>query len=316
MFEKYTEAARRVIFYARYEASRLGAEAIGPEHLLLGLLREDKRSVARFLPRRDDAGSIRRRVDEQSAPPPDGTELRREMPLSDDAKKVLAHAHEESHRLSHRHIGMEHLFLGLLCVPGTLAERVLRESGVSLDGARERIGAAGEDATPSESSGRAATWEALASYGRVVGSASRGMKIDHIGIATAGIDDALRFWRDALGLEVTHTETVEEQGVRVAMLPLGEPRVELLEPTGPASPVAKFLEKRGPGIHHIAVRVADIRAALARLKEQGARLIDETPRVGAGRCLVAFVHPSSAGGVLLELVEQHGQHHTEVTEER
>src|SRR5918994_7285372 len=129
------------------------------------------------------------------------------------------------------------------------------------------------------------------------------MKIEHIGIATPRLDESLSFWRDALGLEVKHTETVEEQGVRVAMLPVGEPRVELLEPTGPDSPVAKFLEKRGPGIHHVAVRVPDIRAALARLRTGGARLIDETPRVGAGGCLVAFVHPSSAGGVLLELVE-------------
>jgi methylmalonyl-CoA/ethylmalonyl-CoA epimerase len=129
------------------------------------------------------------------------------------------------------------------------------------------------------------------------------LKVDHIGIATRSIEEALPFWRDALGLEVTHTETVEEQGVNVAMLPVGEPRVELLEPTGPDSPVAKFLEKRGPGVHHVAVRVADIRAALARLKAGGARLIDEEPRAGAGGCLVAFVHPTSAGGVLLELVE-------------
>jgi methylmalonyl-CoA/ethylmalonyl-CoA epimerase len=129
------------------------------------------------------------------------------------------------------------------------------------------------------------------------------MKIEHIGIATRALDDALAFWRDALGLEVTHTEVVEEQKVRVAMLPVGEPRIELLEPTGDDSPVAKFLEKRGAGIHHIAVRVGDIRATLKQLKEGGARLIDETPRVGANNCLVAFVHPSSAGGVLLELVE-------------
>jgi len=129
------------------------------------------------------------------------------------------------------------------------------------------------------------------------------MKIEHIGIATYKIDDALKFWRDALGLSVVETEEVAEQGVRVAMLPVGEPRVELLEPTSDASPVAKFLEKRGAGIHHIAMRVDDIRAALARLKEQGARLIDESPRVGAGGYLVAFVHPASAGGVLLELVE-------------
>ncbi|MDQ3918303.1 MAG: methylmalonyl-CoA epimerase [Acidobacteriota bacterium] len=129
------------------------------------------------------------------------------------------------------------------------------------------------------------------------------MKIEHIGIATPRLDEALRFWRDALGLEVEHTEVVEEQGVRVAMLPAGEPRIELLEPTGADSPVAKFISKRGPGIHHVAVRVADIRAALARLKDEGARLIDEEPRRGAGGCLVAFVHPSSSGGVLLELVE-------------
>lgn len=129
------------------------------------------------------------------------------------------------------------------------------------------------------------------------------MKIEHIGIATPRLEEALRFWRDALGLEVEHTEVVEEQGVRVAMLPAGEPRIELLEPTGADSPVAKFISKRGPGIHHVAVRVADIRAALARLKDEGARLIDEEPRRGAGGCLVAFVHPSSSGGVLLELVE-------------
>ncbi len=129
------------------------------------------------------------------------------------------------------------------------------------------------------------------------------MKIEHIGIATPSIADALKFWRDALGLEVVHTEEVAEQGVRVAMLPVGEPRIELLEPSRPDSPIAKFLEKRGAGVHHIAVRVEDIRATLAQLKAGGARLIDETPRVGADNCLVAFVHPSSAGGVLLELVE-------------
>lgn len=134
------------------------------------------------------------------------------------------------------------------------------------------------------------------------------MKIEHIGIATRSLDDAIGFWRDALELDVVSTEEVAEQGVRVAMLPIGETRVELLEPTSEASPIAKFLEKRGAGVHHIAVRVDDIRATLARLKEQGLRLIDEVPRVGAGGCLVAFIHPSSANGVLLELVE-----HTEAT---
>lgn len=129
------------------------------------------------------------------------------------------------------------------------------------------------------------------------------MKIDHIGIATRELDDALAIWRDALGLEVDSTEEVAEQGVRVAMLPIGETHVELLEPLAVDSPVGKFLDRRGPGIHHIAIGVDDICATLAELREKGARLIDETPRVGAGGCLVAFVHPSAANGVLLELVQ-------------
>lgn len=129
------------------------------------------------------------------------------------------------------------------------------------------------------------------------------MKIDHLGIATRGIEEALRFWEDALGLENVHTETVDDQKVRVAMLPLGESRIELLEPTSDDSPISKFLDKRGGGLHHIAIRVDDIEAALARLKEKGMRLIDETPRIGAEGCRVAFVHPSAANGVLLELVQ-------------
>ncbi len=137
------------------------------------------------------------------------------------------------------------------------------------------------------------------------------MKIEHIGIATRALEDGLLFWRDALGLEVSETEEVAEQKVRVAMLAVGESRVELLEPTSDDSPIAKFIAKRGAGIHHIAVRVQDIRESLARLKEQGMRLIDETPRTGAGGCLVAFVHPSSANGVLLELVEHTQESHTE-----
>ena len=129
------------------------------------------------------------------------------------------------------------------------------------------------------------------------------MKINHLGIATKGIDEALKFWEDALGLENVHTEVVEDQKVRVAMLPIGESRIELLEPTAEDSPIAKFLEKRGGGIHHIAVEVDDIEVALAKLKREGMRLIDETARIGAEGCLVAFVHPSSANGVLLELVQ-------------
>ena len=134
------------------------------------------------------------------------------------------------------------------------------------------------------------------------------MKIDHIGIATRGIQDAAKFYRDVLGLEVSEdgaeTEEVAEQKVRVAMLPIGESRIELIEATSEDSPISRFLEKRGPGIHHIAVRVDDIRAALADLRAKGVRLIDEEPRQGAGGCLVAFVHPSSTGGVLLELVQR------------
>lgn len=129
------------------------------------------------------------------------------------------------------------------------------------------------------------------------------MIIDHLGIATRQLEETIGFWRDALGLEIADVEEVAEQRVRVAMLPLGESRIELLEPTREDSPIAKFLEKRGPGIHHIAVRVNDIHSTLARLKERGARLIDEQPRVGAGGSLIAFVHPSSTNGVLLELVE-------------
>ncbi|HEX7723962.1 MAG TPA: methylmalonyl-CoA epimerase [Pyrinomonadaceae bacterium] len=129
------------------------------------------------------------------------------------------------------------------------------------------------------------------------------MKIDHIGIATNGIEEAAAAYRDALGIQVTETEDVSGQKVRVAMLPIGESRIELLEATSADSPISKFLAKRGPGIHHIALRVEDIRARLADLKSKGARLIDEEPRAGAGGCLVAFIHPSSTGGVLIELVE-------------
>src|SRR5205085_12526312 len=127
------------------------------------------------------------------------------------------------------------------------------------------------------------------------------LRLDHIGIAVRSIE-AVKIY-EALGLKIDHLESVETQKVRTAFLSVGDSKLELLEPTSDDSPVAKFIEKRGAGIHHIAVRVDDIRAMLRRLKESGVRLIDETPRVGAGGCLVAFVHPSSANGVLLELVE-------------
>jgi methylmalonyl-CoA epimerase len=130
------------------------------------------------------------------------------------------------------------------------------------------------------------------------------MKINHLGIATKEIEEALRFWQDALGLEHVHTEVVEEQKVRVAMLPIGETNIELLEPTSDDSPISKFLEKRGGGIHHIAIEVEDISKSLEELKAKGMQLIDETPRIGAEGCLVAFVHPRSTNGVLLELVQK------------
>jgi len=130
------------------------------------------------------------------------------------------------------------------------------------------------------------------------------MKIDHIGIATTAIDGSVDFWRDMLGLEAGEIEEVSQQRVRVCMLPVGESQVELLEATTASSPISKFLEKRGQGIHHIAFRVDDIRGQLAEMKRKGARLIDEEPRTGAGGCLVAFIHPSSTGGVLLELVQR------------
>lgn len=129
------------------------------------------------------------------------------------------------------------------------------------------------------------------------------MKIHHIGIATTEIGETADIWNDLLGLKVDHTEEVAGQKVRVCMLPVGESRLELLEPMSADSPISKFLDKRGGGIHHIALSVENIRSALDDLKQKGARLIDEAPRVGAGGCLVAFIHPSSTAGVLLELVE-------------
>lgn len=130
------------------------------------------------------------------------------------------------------------------------------------------------------------------------------IKIDHIGIATKSIEEGLTVWRDALGLKVDSTEDVTDQGVKVCMLAVGDTHVELLEPLGSDTSVGKFLATRGPGMHHIAIEVTDIHASLAELKNKGARLIDETPRVGAGGCLVAFIHPSSVNGVLLELVQR------------
>ena len=129
-------------------------------------------------------------------------------------------------------------------------------------------------------------------------------KIQHLGVAVNSIDDALNFWRDGLGLELKEIEVVEDQGVRVAMLPIGESRIELLEATGDETPVGRFIAKRGAGMHHLCVEVADIRARLAELKSRDVRLIDDEPRRGAGGALVAFIHPASTGGVLIELTQK------------
>jgi methylmalonyl-CoA epimerase len=132
------------------------------------------------------------------------------------------------------------------------------------------------------------------------------VKIDHIGIAVKSLGEAAAVYENALGLKVAAYDQVDEQGVRVAMLNIGESRIELLEPTGPESPIEKFMTKRGEGIHHIAITVDDIEKALERLKAAGVRLVDNEPRRGAHNTRIAFVHPSSTHGVLLELV-QHGE---------
>lgn len=128
-----------------------------------------------------------------------------------------------------------------------------------------------------------------------------GHAVDHIAIAVKNLDEALAFYKAALGLPEIGIETVSEQGVRVAKLDIGNTHIELLEPLGPDTPVGKFIENKGPGLHHICVKVDDINSELAKLKSQGMRLIDETPKIGAGGAKIAFVHPKSTGGVLLEL---------------
>jgi len=127
--------------------------------------------------------------------------------------------------------------------------------------------------------------------------------IAHIGIAVKDLDESIKVWRDTLGL--TFDGTDEVPGVKMAFFPLGEGSVELVSSTDPDSGLAKFVEKKGGGIHHLCIRVQDIRAALAELKERGVKLIDEEPREGAHGHLVAFIHPKSTGGVLLELLEEH-----------
>jgi methylmalonyl-CoA/ethylmalonyl-CoA epimerase len=130
------------------------------------------------------------------------------------------------------------------------------------------------------------------------------LKINHLGIAVNSIQESRNFWESILGLSFEGTETVEEQKVTTAFLPVGESEVELLESTAPDGPVAKHIEKKGEGIQHVAFQVEDLEAALAELKEKGIRLIDEKPRKGAGGAMIAFLHPKSTNGVLVELCEK------------
>jgi methylmalonyl-CoA/ethylmalonyl-CoA epimerase len=129
-------------------------------------------------------------------------------------------------------------------------------------------------------------------------------KIDHIGIAVESIEAMLPYYRDSLGLEYKGEELVAEQKVRVVFLQLGESRIELLEPTTDDSPIAKFLAKRGPGVHHISILVNNIEEALAKHEKDGAVLIDKEPRIGAHNMKIAFIHPKSTGGVLVELCQK------------
>jgi len=141
---------------------------------------------------------------------------------------------------------------------------------------------------------------------RALGTAPHAAKmtLDHIGIAVADLDQALAFYRDALGLEIEAPEEVPSQRVRARFVPVGDVALELLEPTAADSPVATFIGKRGPGVHHLTLRVDDLHGALARLKARGVRLVDEAPREGAGGALVAFIHPASTHGVLVELTQR------------
>jgi len=128
-------------------------------------------------------------------------------------------------------------------------------------------------------------------------------RVDHIGVAVEDLDAAIALHEQTYGMAVAHREVVEEQGVEAVLLDVGENHVELLAPTGPDTPVGKFLAKKGPGMHHVAYQVDDIESTLAALKEAGLRLIDETPRTGIRNSRVAFLHPSTAGGLLTEIVQ-------------
>jgi methylmalonyl-CoA epimerase len=133
--------------------------------------------------------------------------------------------------------------------------------------------------------------------------------IDHVGVAVEDIDSALALYRDALGMPLVHRETITAQGVHAALLDVGDSHVELLQPIGPETAVAKFLARRGPGMHHIAYRVDDVEESLRALARAGLRLIDERPRPGIRGSRVAFLHPTSTGGVLTEIVQPAPEDH-------
>lgn len=130
------------------------------------------------------------------------------------------------------------------------------------------------------------------------------LKIDHLGIAVNSLGEGKKFWTDVLGLKFEGSETVAEQKVTTGFFPVGESEVELLESTASDGPVAKYIEKRGEGIQHVAFRVENIEEALEELKSKGIKLIDEKPRIGAGGAKIAFLHPKSTNGVLVELCER------------
>jgi methylmalonyl-CoA/ethylmalonyl-CoA epimerase len=133
-------------------------------------------------------------------------------------------------------------------------------------------------------------------------------RIDHIGVAVDDLDEAISLYRDHLGMPLQHRETVEQLGVEAVLLGIGEGHVELLRPALPDSPVGRFLERRGPGMHHVAYQTDDIDTALESVRESGLQLVDERPRPGIRGSRVAFVHPKSTGGVLMELVEPAKDH--------
>ncbi len=133
-------------------------------------------------------------------------------------------------------------------------------------------------------------------------------RIDHVGVAVEDLDAALKLYEDALGMPMVHREVVAEQGVEAVLLDVGDGHVELLRPLGEETPVGKYLARKGPGLHHVAYAVADIKAALEQLAAAGIELIDEQPRTGIRNSRVAFLHPRSTGGVLTEIVEPAEEH--------